>query len=180
MKRISWLVAGLSIMVVAASAQAQDTAAPKNLLTQGAKSLSFAIPGGNNPYASGAAGFWYMMTNEINLGINVGLGFDRVNAGTGTDTQVDFLLAPALRYYLMTDGVVAPFVHGQANFRLVDDSDFGAEFGLAGGVGAEWFPVRQFSIAGQVGLGVDVVRKGEAEPRIGTFTSQLSAQLYWD
>ncbi|MBC7793077.1 MAG: hypothetical protein H7Z43_05175 [Clostridia bacterium] len=180
MKRIGLLVTVLSVTVLASSARAQDTTSP-NLLVAGAKSLSFAIPGGNNGYASGAAGLWYMITDQVNLGFNVGLGLDRQNAGTGTETTWDILLAPAMRYYLKTDGVVAPFIHGQANFRINHQPDnTGEELGVAGGVGAEWFPVRQFSIAGQVGLGVDVVRQNNSEPAIGTFTSQLSAQLYWD
>jgi hypothetical protein len=177
MKRISWLVAVLGVMLLASSAQAQDTAAPRNMLTQGSKSLSFSVPGGGNPYAAGAAGLWYMLTNEMNLGLNVGLGIDRAGGGT----SFSLLLAPALRYYLMTDGVVAPFFFGQTNFLIANPAgpgDTNFEWGIAGGLGAEWFPVRQFSISGQVGLGVDIVREGD-EPGIGTFTSQLAANIYW-
>lgn len=184
MKRFG-LIAALLVATMGASiasAQESSNASGGNALTLGAKSLSFAVPNGGNGYASGAAGFWYMLAENVNLGFNVGLGIDRVDNGTETTTNWDLLLAPAVRYYLSTSGVVAPYFHGQANLRFHDtDGDNDPELGVAGGIGVEWFPVRNFSVGGQTGLGIDLIRSGSGEPvKVATFTSALLANIYWE
>lgn len=176
-------------MCLATSAWAQDEgggdavesapAAPTgtNGVTKQQRSLSFGIPSGGNGYANGAAGVWLFATPDVNLGINLGLALD-----TGGDDPVwDILLAPAVRYYLSMMGNVMPFVLGQLNFRIAaaggDTSD--PELGLAGGLGLEWFVTPVFSIAGHVGLGIDVLRSNNQDPlALGTFTSGLTANLY--
>lgn len=188
-----------------------------NSLNSGAYSLSFAVPGGGNPYANGAVGFWYMITDNINLGINLGLGIEATETinGYNTDaedststTAFDLLLAPAMRYYLFNTDSVAPYILGQLNFhKFFDDNDdttadldddnnaynseLQPELALIGGFGLEWFPVEQFSVGGHVGLGIDILRQHDAPAqtegatvtkngfRIGTFTSALTANLYF-
>ncbi|MEO1481960.1 MAG: hypothetical protein AAFU77_07620 [Myxococcota bacterium] len=150
---------------------------PANGLGDGKHSLSFSIPDGDNGFAEGAVGYWIMAGN-LNLGINVGFALD-----TGTDdTAYDILLAPALRSYISTAGKVAPFWFGQLNLRLADVGGADTqELGVAGGLGVEWFPVPEFSVSGQVGLGVDIIRPDPLDPvAIGTFTSALTAQIYFD
>jgi hypothetical protein len=124
-----------------------------------------------------------MVTDTINLGMNLGLGIDPQGAGGATTTNYDILLAPAMRYYLTTSGVVAPFIHAQANLRFYDDHVDTKHIGLgaAGGIGVEWFPVRNFSVGGQTGLGLDIVRPDPGKPvKLATFTSALTAQIYWE
>lgn len=181
MKRLGLVIALMVVTGVASRASAQEGAS-SNSLVAGAKSLSFELPSGGNGYADGAAGIWYMMTDNINLGVNIGLGIDREDSGNDTTTTWDVLLAPAMRYYLSTTGVVAPYIHGQANLRFFDDGgDDHVELGLAAGIGVEWFPVRNFSVGGQTGLGIDLVRSGTGEPvKVATFTSALTAQIYWE
>lgn len=147
----------------------------KNSLYDGASSLSFAVPNGGNGYASGAAGYW-MMFGNLNVGFNVGLALDT----GGADTAWDILLAPAVRSYWSTDGEVAPFWYGQLNLRLADNGATDTqELGIAGGLGVEWFVVENFSISGQVGLGIDILRPDPLDPlALGTFTSALTAQIY--
>jgi hypothetical protein len=181
MKRIGLVVACMIATLTTSAARAQDTSSA-NALVAGAKSLSFAVPAGGNRYASGAAGIWYMLSDDMNLGVNVGLGIDRTDTGTDTNTAWDILLAPALRYY-MAKGVVNPYFLGQVNLRFHDDggADNDPELGIAGGIGAEWFPVRNFSIGGEAGVGIDIIRSGAGEPiRLGTFTSALVANIYWE
>jgi hypothetical protein len=180
MKRFGLVVALMVVTGIASRASAQEGAG-SNALVVGAKSLSFALPSGGNGYASGAAGLWYMVTDNINLGMNFGLGIDRQGAAN-TVTTWDVLLAPAMRYYLSTSGVVAPYIHGQANIRFYDDkSDKHVNLGVAGGIGVEWFPVRNFSVGGQTGLGMDIVRPDPGKPiKLATFTSALTAQIYWE
>lgn len=154
-----------------------------NALAAGKHSLSFAVPGGGNPYATGAFGYWMMLTPEINFGINVGFGLDRQGNNVNDDvtTNWDLLLAPALKFYTSRRSVVAPYYFAQLNLRLHDtNGNTDPELGLAGGLGVEWFPVTNFSIGGHAGLGIDILRAGNGEPiAVGTFTSGLSAQIYF-
>ncbi len=183
MKRIGLVIACMLTTAAASVANAQETSSSgTNALVAGAKSLSFRVPAGGNRYADGAAGIWYMLSDDMNLGINVGLGIDRTEVGTDTNTSWDLLLAPAIKYY-MAKGVVNPYFLGQLNLRLHDDggSNNDPELGIAGGIGVEWFPVRNFSIGGETGVGIDIIRSGNGEPvRLGTFMSSLVANIYWD
>ncbi len=172
MKKGSFAVV-LSVLFSAAVAQAGTD----NGLKEGGTSLSFGVPSGGNGYAAGTAGYWMLLAPNMNVGFNVGLAIDT----GGNDPVWDILLAPAVRFYTATDGNVLPFFHGQANFRIFDPGSGteDPEFGVAGGLGLEWFATKNFSIAGQVGLGIDVLRPGGADPvKIGTFTSGLTAQIY--
>ncbi|MFU8807093.1 MAG: hypothetical protein ACNA8W_25015 [Bradymonadaceae bacterium] len=182
----------LSILFGASSAFAQVQVdrpdLPPTALAAGAHSLSFGVPGGGNPYAPGTLGYWIMVAPEINVGINVGFALDRrtvtVGAEEETRTSWDVLLAPAVKFYTSRLTTVAPYYFAQVNLRFHDDgidaTDEDLEMGLALGLGAEWFPVPNFSIGGHVGIGVDVLRPGNAEPvALGTFTSGLSAQIYF-
>jgi len=181
------------------SSEMAENSGRSNGLRSGAVSLSFTVPGGGNPYADGAAGVWYMVSGNINLGINLGLGIESeevIEGYRGDDsestqaTAFDLFLAPTVRYYLLKDSNVAPYILGQIYFqkffdgndettgdpdevydrRTDDDSDndeisYNSElqprFGLVGGFGLEWFPIEQFSIGGHVGLGFDIVRPNE-------------------
>lgn len=150
---------------------------------EGDWSISLAVPNGGNPYADGTAGAWYMITDNMNLGVNLGFGiesqtvvsnYDQDNQSSTSRTGFDLLLAPALRYYLTSDSSVAPYILGQMNFHKYFDGDndtsadpsdenfngdLQPELSLVGGFGVEWFPVERFSIGGHVGLGIDLVRQ---------------------
>ncbi|MEL6547581.1 MAG: hypothetical protein AAFQ82_23360 [Myxococcota bacterium] len=170
-------------LLLPAAAMAQEApqqTAPRNGangLGDGRHSLSFSIPNGGNGFAGGAAGYWIMFGN-LNVGFNVGLALDT----GGDDTAYDILLAPTLRSYISSGGKVVPFWFGQVNLRLADNGAADTqELGVAGGIGVEWFPVPQFSVSGQVGLGVDIIRPDPLDPiALGTFTSALTAQMYFD
>lgn len=177
----------MTTFAFSSSAFAQGERAPNNALSAGEHSLSFSVPGGGNPYAGGAFGYWMMLSPNINLGLNVGLGIDPregFDPDSGEETTNYFwniLLAPTLKYYPSTRGDVAMFYFGQLNFGIgggageTDDPGFG----IAGGLGVEWFPVTRFSISGQAGLGIDIVRPGLEPFGVGTFTSALAANIYF-
>ena len=185
MKSAKWLAVALVLVAAPMTAQAQDAMDGGGSGGHGVaamkKSLSFGIPNGGNGYVNGAAGVWMMMMENLNLGINFGLAF-----GNKPETNFDVLVGPAVRYYLDVAGPVLPFVAGQMNFRFYDDgvtgNDDDPELSLAGGLGAEWFVTDIFSIAGHVGLGLDLLRAGgsDAGIRAGTFTSGMTAQLYFE
>lgn len=164
-------------------AQAQDSMSPApapSVSSSGGgpkkMSLSLNVPGGGNPAGAGTAGLWMMMSPQLNVGLNLGLALDNEN-----DPGHDILLAPALRYYFASMGPVAPFYYGTARIRIVDlpDPANTVQVGVAGGLGAEWFVTDVFSIAGWTGLGIDLIRQGDGVG-VGTLTSGISAQIYWD
>lgn len=187
-KNAAALLVVLSVSLLGSQAFAQEAPVRADqaptALAAGKHSLSFSVPGGGNPYANGAFGYWMMLTPEVNFGINVGLSLDRQDAGADTITSWDLLLAPTLKYYTSRRSTVAPYYFAQLNLRLhdsgIDNASNDPELGLAGGLGVEWFPVPAFSIGGHAGLGIDILRQGNGEPiAIGTFTSGLSAQIYF-
>lgn len=147
-----------------------------NSLGSGSTSLSLLIPAGGNPYAPGTFGIWYGLSPAANLGINVGLGLD-----TAPEEDVfNMLLAPALKYYLAPGSEITPFILGQINLGFTSVGDDAVDFGILGGFGVEWFVTPVFSVAGYTGAGLDLLRPNDTDPlRFGTFTSGLSAQLYF-
>lgn len=175
------MLVALALCFFSSTAFAQGTS--PNRLDESVFSLSFSVPGGGNPYSGGAFGLWYMVSSPLNLGVNLGFAVDSVDVGGESQTAVDFLLAPAVKYYMNTNSQVAPFLLGQFNMRIgsdgVDGSDSEVEVGLLVGFGIEWFPVRNFSIGGHTGLGFDFVRPDPQGFAMGTLHSGLSAQFYW-
>ncbi len=166
-----------------AAAQGQPLPEP------GQRSISFGLPGnlGHNTF-----GFWTMHSEKLNLGLNLGLNLvSNSTDGTTTSKVSNISIGPALRYYAGSLGPVVPFLHGQADIRYgkTDQPDRSSKgFGLASGLGAEWFPTRNISISGTTGLGfsanwVSTSQGGTtiktSNTGIGTFTSALTIQLYF-
>mgnify|MGYP003572168704 CR=1 FL=1 len=171
---------GLLALSFASTASAQDDMAMStsggsgdNSIANGAQSFSFSVPGGGNGYADGAAGVWMMLSDNMNLGLNVGLGF-----ANKPDTTYNILLAPAVRMYSSTDGNVLPYIHGQANLLLPDPGDL--QLSAEGGLGVEWFVTKSFSLAGHAAVGLNLLQQGgsDAGISIGTFQSVLTANIY--
>jgi hypothetical protein len=156
-------------------------------LEAGARSISFALPG---DAAGTNFGLWTMLSDQLNLGINVGLRLanSKIDGTTATKTT-GISIGPAIRYYTGALGPVAPFLYGGAEFgyskQNVPTTDGSIKnFGLSTGLGAEWFPVRSISVGGFTGL-----RLGHGSNSTGavsnstfiinTVTSGLSIQLYF-
>lgn len=172
MTRVIPMLALAFAVTYAAPADAKKMPRPKS----GDSSLSFAVPSGGNSTVAGAAGLWYMVSDDANLGMNVGLGLNFADNASA----YDILLAPQLRYYLSKKGRVSPFVLGQVNVRLFENGagDFDGQFGLAGGLGGEIWLLEELSLAGHIGLGIDIAQGANTDPALGTFTSGLSANIY--
>ncbi len=164
-----------TIFFGAAELAAQESSSTKGF-TEGSTSISVGIPGGGNPYAGGTAGIWMGMSENINLGLNFGLGLD-----TATDpVTFNLLLAPAMKYYILPGHEVSPFFIGQLNLGVTTAGNDAVDLGIMGGFGAEWFVTNVFSVAAHTGLGIDILRPNEVDPiRLGTLTSGISGQIYW-
>lgn len=159
-------------------------------LESGKKSISFTLPG--DGWAQ-SFGFWNMLSDNMNLGINVGLNVRSGSVdGTTTTKQTGFNVGPAIRYYTANLGPVVPFLYGSGDIGFTKESQPGDEsltaLGLAGGLGAEWFPLDNIGISGYTGITLNhswtsaqvagSTRKGTTT-RLGTVTSGLSINLYF-
>ena len=124
-----------------------------------------------------------------------------VNQSSVTETKErvssELILSPSFKFYSYQKGPIALFFIGQTHFRLYSDGDqatttdkepgVGETYSPAEdlqlrarlGFGSEWFPTPSFSLAGHIGLQVDLFRQGSLGMGLETFTSNLSAQLYF-
>lgn len=188
-----------------ARAQDADSATAPNGLRPGAWSLSFASPGSGE---RGELGAWRMAGPRTNLGLTLAVYVndrDRQDEGGNEaefqDEVTGVELGAAARRYLVLTRSVAPYVQGRlfasATSQRRDGPGFeengsGAAAGAELAVGAEWFPVRQFSVSGHTGVRASVGRveqdvsspQGEGgydatEITLGTFTSALSLRIYF-
>lgn len=168
------LVTTLTVGATAASADASEINLPK----AGDTSLSLGFPNGNNPYAAGTAGLWFMLSDQLNFGANVGIGLD-----FDTSSSYDFLLAPALRFYVGDTVRIRPFLLAQVNLRIFENpvtTDADINFGLLPGFGVELWIIDELSVSGHLGLGFDLYQGEGSSASIGTLTSGIQANLYFD
>jgi hypothetical protein len=167
----------LTLVVAGASrAQAQDDTAPAS--HGGPYSLSLSLPAGGNPYLPAAfapaAGIWYLLKPNINIGFNAALMLDPQTGGTNWA----FGLAPSLRYYLAHIGSVSPYAAGQVNLLFKKGVD--PELDLLAGFGVEYFVTGPLSVTAQTGLLLGLVRPAPSNPiLIQTFTSNIAANVYF-
>jgi hypothetical protein len=173
-------------VIVTGTAAAQRPAA----LEQGKHSISFGLPGNQ---VGTTFGVWTMFSDNLNLGLNLGLGVSSVSTeGTTTARTTSTSIAPALRYYTGSLGPVLPFLYGETSLSYSKTSQPVNRtlkgLGLAGGLGAEWFPVGNIGIAGYTGLALQsnwtTNNQGGSSTTantlsIGTMTSGLSINLYF-
>lgn len=184
-----------------ALAQEDDDDAPLGP-PRGAWSLSFTAPGDDGRTDLGA---WKMVDDRTNVGVTLGFGRssrEREDENPGAsfkETATDLELGLAARLYLTQRYGAAPFVQGRLFGSMSTVDREGQDYestvearGLGGqlAVGAEWFPVRQFSISGHTGVSVVASRLENDAPApsgdpvdtlttINTFTSALSLQIYF-
>lgn len=198
--------------VLAAPALAQDalpadtTPAP-NGLRKGTWSLSFSAPGFTGTSERAEFGVWEMVGARTNLGLTLEVnvyGRDREGEGADqTEASTSVQLGANLLRYVSTARSVAPFVQGRVFGRGFytrrdalgyEETLRGVSGGLEGSVGVEWFPVRQFSVAGHTGARLFIGRLEQDQDypdddteraadfrdvSFQTFTSALSVQIYF-
>ena len=109
----------------------------------------------------------------------------------------ELILSPSLKFYTYQKGPVALYFIGQAHLRFYSDGDKATTTDKEPGVGevyspeedmqmrarvgfgSEWFATPSFSLAGHIGLQLDFIRQGSLGFGLETFTSALSAQVYF-
>ena len=149
-----------------------------------------------------------MFSRRVNFGLNLGVSFDSAEVVTTPSmngepelteqrTRSEVIFSPAIKYYTRTQSTVALYFLTQAHFQVYSDGDGDTvtdpdaiglqvyspeeepQLSLTLGFGVEWFPVEVLSIGGHVGLNLDLLRQGGDEIRLETFTSTLTAQVYF-
>ena len=179
----------------AGHAQAADTTSRPNSLAAGARSFSFGIP----QSGSGSFGYWKMTSDRTALGVQADVQLSHSNRTTpgfpdGTGTTSGAALGVNLRRYARTDMRVAPFaqVGVNAGYRRntaqIDSVSLAHIHSVVGGVqagvGVEWFPVREVSVAGMTGLSLFAQRSSDHAMHVtdvgfSTFTSSLALHIYF-
>ena len=118
---------------------------------------------------------------------------------TNTEERIssELVLSPSIKFYPYQKGPVALYFIGQTHLRFYSDGDNATttdkepnvgesyspeeelQFRTRLGFGTEWFPTPSFSLAGHVGIQLDLLRQGALGFGMETFTSALSAQIYF-
>lgn len=210
------LAAAVAVLALAAPARAQDAPAPgvpadtasspPGLLRKGAWSLTFTAPGYSGSEGM-EFGLWEMVGPRTNAGVTLevfvnGRDRDTDTGGDYTEAATTAGLGFNLRRYVGMSHRVAPYlqgrVFGRGEYNRAESGDTeastrGTHAGVEAGLGAEWFPVRQFSLSGHTGARFMVSRYSQTitqptgeeteatsnEALFRTFTSSLSVRIYF-
>jgi hypothetical protein len=135
-------------------------------------------------------------TEEVNINQNT-----EEESPSYTDTQErvssELILSPSLKFYTYQKGPIALYFIGQTHLRFYSDGDKATttdkepavgevyspnediQVRTRIGFGSEWFATPSFSLAGHIGLQLDFLRQGSLGFGLETFTSALSAQMYF-
>jgi hypothetical protein len=153
-------------------------------------------------------GFWHMITNRLNFGMNIGFSLDQADVVTREaiqgqteertqQTQTDFIFSPGFKYYTRSQSKVALFFISQLHMRSYNDGDTQTisdkkatgeqeynpeedlQLSATLGFGAEWFPVKSFSLGWHIGLNMYILRQGWQGFAMETYTSALKAHIYF-
>lgn len=213
--RTTVFAAAAAVLALAAPVRAQDVAtvttadtvaAPsRTSLQKGTWSLSFVAPG----YSGGERaqfGIWEMMGSRTNVGLTLELsvaGRDREQDGDDlTEASTSAGLGINVRRYAGPERVVMPFVQGgvfgRGGYSRREGESYDTDVkvfsaGVEAGIGAEWFPVRYFSLSGYTGARLSTLRYEEdytapddtehtstsSEGAFQAFTSALSVSIYF-
>ncbi|MEQ8329515.1 MAG: hypothetical protein RH859_03535 [Longimicrobiales bacterium] len=181
----------LSAMLLGAAAPGADLAgqSPERTLPRaGTSGLAFTLPYG----ADVGIGLRRLLSGDRSLGLGVNLGYGRVelerDGGTPREerTRLSVSVEPDLRFYRRRAGPVLPFVAvaARAGFEHASGGSEGWSLGTSVGMGAEWLAAERVSIAGSIGLGVNLAWSEEDDRRatslsVGTSHSRLSLILYF-
>lgn len=135
---------------------------------QGTLGLSFGLPSGGAP----TAGVAYFLTPKSALRADLGIGLQ-----TDPDSQTDFSVEVAYRYYLPQRGTIVPFAQPGLFYSQIEATDSNT-IGVTAAVGIEWFFEDRVSVSGATGLAFVTVNKPKLT-KITTGTSALFVNFYW-
>ncbi len=180
------LVAAPAVADDDAGAEADAAAGSTTGLQAGSHTLSFGFPGGGagwgapgmgadiddffNVTGFGSIAYFYGLSDSVQIGPVGGFSFDGDNFWLS--------LAPSLKYFLITDQQVNPYLYASVGF-LVGPSVIVP--GASGGLGVEFFPVEQLSIGGRIGLTISIPNDEDEFDDFGfwTGTSGLDVNFYF-
>jgi hypothetical protein len=213
MRRFESLIALAGLLILAAPAAAQGARDTTDALVPGRRAYSFTA---RTLERGGDAGFgvWRVVSPDRSRGLLINIS-GHVNHGdmeegpfaTGTNSGagVSIDLGPRARRYVARSGPLAPFVESGMDVGVAYDWSQGNGGGSSqsshswsprlGGMlaaGAEWFPLRRLSVAGETGFqanvsylrrsvsgGASAGHDSEWASSLNTFISALTLQLYF-
>ncbi len=183
-RRLATVVAAAFFMFSLPLASTVSGQAPAGL-SQGTKSLSFAIDGSG----SSEAGVWIFISDRTTLGLLGTLDWESEDRGGPRNDRSHLTvgLGPAVKWYLPPIRRVAPYWHGGLGFSHTRRSEEGEEdrtsrsVGLDGGFGVDWFPVDRMSVGGWTGLRFTSGRaeNDDTSTRLRTLTTGLRVHFYF-
>lgn len=199
--KYSLLAATLGLLISTSAVSAQDDRFPDS----GTWSITASVPdGGGNLF-----GIWRMFGSRFNVGFEVDYRNKEIEdsgssafISSNTVTRDDLVVfGPSVRYYLTTDGPVAPYVRAALGFqrRDIEIAQINTEDNLQNqeesstiwrlAIGADWFPTENVAIGfftGLVGVVVDtnielgnngtITRRND---NLSTFKSGIELQLFF-
>src|SRR5262249_14502381 len=153
------LLAVLALLAAPATTSSTAPAASGSYdaLAKGSMGLSFFFPGGGFTAVGrgSTVGVTYLLDN--NLALRLDFGLDAVVSPSGP--PVSFSIGGAIRTYQIRKGPATLYFYPAVTIgRAITDvaTNTATVFiNLQGGVGAEYFFAEHFSVAGQLGIGLD-------------------------
>jgi hypothetical protein len=176
----------LSFALAAATLHGAGVAAQSVLPEVGTHAAMFSLPEG------GGAGFGIrkMRGPTTNVGLEVQFGAshrwasDEVESSEHTSWSLG--LRPDVRLYRRTDGPVVPFLewNGRLGYAGSSNDSWSLSTSLGVGLGVEWFPLDDMSVAGSSGVAGSYSKSSNPssegnESSFGAFRSELTLNLYF-
>lgn len=171
---MTFLITLVSVCLISTMAYAEDVEIDRPTgLEAGAHVLSFGLPAGGSNWGGNigipmisipTANYFHNFDPQFQFGGGVGFGYA---------DDLAFDLSPTAKFFLSTTERTVPYVYGNVDLTY-DGDDF--DLGIGAGLGAEFFPVPEFSIGGRAGI--TLVEAAEPADII-TFVSGLDANFYF-
>jgi hypothetical protein len=176
----------LAVLALLAAPASPSPAAAYDPLAKGSMGLSFFFPGGGFTAVGrgSTVGVTYLLND--NLALRMDFGLDAVVSPSGT--PVSFSIGGSIRSYQIRKGQAAVYFYPAVTIgRAITDPATNTAtvfINLQGGIGAEYFFADHFSVAGQLGIGLDFGNIGgpagsSVSTSITTSTSGLIASVYF-
>lgn len=206
--RLAFLAAIAAGLALAGSASAQDPENALDALMPGRRSFAFSAHALENGGQAGI-GFWRVVTPDRARGLLLNVSSQVTHFGSengftpASDAQVSVTLGPRTRRYVRTATALLPFLESGLDLGVGYSLREGGgspssmhtwspTLGATAGGGAQWFPLRRLSLAGQAGLRASVSYLHSSQSggvtssssngwgaSVTTFISALTLQIYF-
>lgn len=153
LKTTGWalvLVMSLAVSLVSAEVHAAESQATVYGFERGRRAVAFALPGGGGALIGGKQ----FISDRAAVSVDFGYSIAMPDKGDNTG---GFTIVPAYLHYLWS-GRMSPFVKAAMNITKKQGVEFGDALSLDLGAffGTEYFLTQELSVAGELGLAINV------------------------